>query len=39
MNAEQIFAKPMVEFGVLMVSLSTSAEAPEALLAKLETLA
>ena len=38
-HAKQIFAKPMVEFGVLVASLFMSAEAPKALLAKLEVLA
>ena len=35
-NTEHIFAEPVVEFGVLTASLFTSADTPDALLAKLE---
>ena len=39
MNAEHIFAEPVVEFGVLTASLFTSTNTPDAFLAKLEALA
>ena len=38
-NAEHLFTEPMVEFGVLAASLFTSADSPNALLAKVEALA
>ena len=38
-NTEHLFTKPVVEFGVLAASLFTSANSPNALLAKVEALA
>ena len=38
-NAKHLFTEPMVEFGVLTASLFTSANSPDALLAKVEALA
>ena len=38
-NAQHLFTEPVVEFGVLTASLFTSADSPDALLAKVEALA